>query len=111
MANNRVCLACGKAYEYCNSCPSSLNLPVWKNLFDTENCKTVFETASDYAQGAITKESARVKLSKCDINVSFKGNIKKILKEINKEDVKENIVIKNTELEKTYGNKKKLTRD
>lgn len=44
MANNRICLACGKAYEYCGSCPSSLNLPVWKNIFDTENCKTVFET-------------------------------------------------------------------
>lgn len=82
MANNRICLTCGKAYEYCGSCPSSLNLPVWKNLFDTENCKNVFETASDYAQQVITKESAKEKLSKCDLSGTFKEKIKKIIDDI-----------------------------
>lgn len=84
MANNRICLTCGKAYEYCGSCPSSLNLPVWKNLFDTENCKTVFETASDYAQKVINKESAKNKLSNCDVSNTyiFKPKIKTLVDEI-----------------------------
>ena len=82
MANNRICLTCGKAYEYCGSCPSSLNLPVWKNLFDTENCKTVFETVSDYAQNVITKDVAKKKLSNCDTSINYKENIQKYLDDI-----------------------------
>lgn len=79
---NRICLTCGKAYEYCGSCPTSLNLPVWKNLFDTENCKTVFETVSDYAQKVITKDVAKEKLSKCDTSSKYKENIQKYLDDI-----------------------------
>ena len=77
MANNRVCLTCGKAYEYCGYCPTSKNLPMWMNLFDTENCKNVFETVSDYAQGAISKETAATNLSLCDLSKvsTYKENI------------------------------------
>ena len=82
MANNRICLTCGKAYEYCGSCPSSLNLPVSKNLFDTENCKTVFKTVSDYAQNVITKDVAKKKLSNCDTSLKYKANIQKYLDDI-----------------------------
>lgn len=92
MANNRICLTCGKPYEYCGSCPSSLNLPVWKNLFDTENCKIVFETASDYAQKVITKESAKGKLSKCDLSISFKEKINNLVKDIIAEENIETII-------------------
>ena len=106
MANNRICLTCGKPYEYCGSCPSSLNLPVWKNLFDTDNCKTVFETVSDYAQKAITKESAKVRLSKCDVSGVFKDNIKNLIDDINEKDIK-NIETKENEMKVKYGNKKK----
>jgi hypothetical protein len=106
MANNRICLTCGKPYEYCGSCPSSLNLPVWKNIFDTENCKTVFEAVSDYAQNAITKESAKVRLSKCDVSGVFKDNIKKLIEDINKEDIK-NTDTKDNEFKIKSGNKKK----
>ena len=106
MANNRICLTCGKSYEYCGSCPSSLNLPVWKNLFDTDNCKTVFETVSDYAQKAITKESAKVRLSKCDVSGVFKDNIKNLIDDINEKDIK-NIETKENEMKVKYGNKKK----
>lgn len=84
MANNRTCLTCGEAYEYCGSCPSSLNLPVWKNLFHSENCKLVFQTVSDYAQNVISKESAKEKLAVCDLSCtqSFKENIRKYIDEI-----------------------------
>ena len=59
MANNRVCLCCGNAYEYCGSCRNGVNLPAWKNLFDNENCKDVFQTVSDYEQKAIDKTKAK----------------------------------------------------
>lgn len=106
MANNRICLTCGKAYEYCGSCPNSLNLPVWKNLFDTEICKTVFETASDYAQKVITKESAKSKLSYRDISdtTMFKEKINKLLDEIFKEETDEQVLPKIK-----YGSRKKST--
>ena len=79
---NRVCLACGKTYEFCSSCPTSKNLPVWKNIFDEENCKTVFEVTSDYAQGVITKDKAKDKLKNTNTKLDFKENIKKLLDEI-----------------------------
>lgn len=91
MANNRICLTCGKPYEYCGSCQSSLNLPVWKNIFDTENCKTVFETVSDYAQKGMTKKVAKIKLSNCDLSHDFKENIKKYIDEIITEEKVEHI--------------------
>ena len=106
MANNRICLTCGKPYAYCGSCQSSLNLPVWKNIFDTENCKTVFETVSDYAQNAITKEAARIRLSKCDVSGVFKDNIKSFIEDINKEDLKNTKENETNQMVK-QGNRKK----
>ena len=112
MANNRICLTCGKAYEYCGSCPSSLNHNKKKNLFDTENCKTVFETVSDYAQNVITKDVAKKKLSNCDTSINYKENIQKYLDDIVAEPKVE--VIDETEKEtqvvpKMKYSKKKVT--
>ena len=88
MANNRICIACGKEYEYCGFCPKSLNLPVWKNIFDTENCKNIFEIASDYAQNMITKERAKERLLCCDLsNIdSFKEKVRDYSYEIMAEE-------------------------
>lgn len=111
MANNRVCLTCSKAYEYCGSCPSSLNLPVWKSLFDTENCKIVFETVSDYAQKVITKESAKGKLSKCDLNTTFKEKINNLIKDIVAEENIETVIneaVKPVLPKMKYNGKKKI---
>ena len=91
MANNRICLSCGKQYEYCGSCANSRNLPAWKNIFDTETCKDIFECVSDYEQNAITKEHAKEMLSKYDLSkVSMKDKIKTIVNEIVNEDNIEN---------------------
>jgi uncharacterized membrane protein len=114
---NRICLTCGNAYEYCGSCPTSLNLPVWKNIFDTENCKIVFETVSDYAQNVITKDVAKEKLSKYNTSGKCKENIRKYLKDIMAESKAEIVVETETETEiekeeqsipKTKYNKKKV---
>lgn len=89
---NRTCLACGKKYEYCGSCPTSANLPVWKNIFDTENCKTIFENASDFAQGVISKDVAKNRISKCDFSIKYKDNIQKHINDIMAEPKVEKIV-------------------
>lgn len=89
MANNRVCLCCGNAYEYCGTCRKNVNLPAWKNLFDTENCKEIFQIVSDYEQKAIDKEKAKKMISACDIKQTFKDKIKKTVDEITAEPKKE----------------------
>ena len=91
MANNRICLCCGNAYEYCGSCRNGINLPAWKNLFDNENCKDVFQTVSDYEQKAIDKTKAKRILASCDLKHTFKSNIAKVVDEIVKEEKKESV--------------------
>lgn len=93
MANNRICLSCGKAYEYCGSCANSKNLPVWKNLFDEQICKDVFECVSDYKQNAITKERAKERLAGCDLSKvsEMKDIIKDTVEEIFHEDKTETV--------------------
>ena len=81
---NRICKTCGKAYYYCPSCTKSLISPQWMLMWDTENCKNIFEIVSNYAQGIISKDVARKQLEKCDLKnrYSFKENIRKLLDEI-----------------------------
>ena len=84
MANNRICLTCGKSYEYCGSCNSSLKYPVWMSIFYTENCKNIFEVVSDYKQKTITKKRAIERLEKCDLtNRNYlKENMREIIDEL-----------------------------
>lgn len=104
MANNRVCLTCGKAYEYCSSCASAKNLPVWKNLFDEELCKVAFTCVSDYKQNVITKERAKERLNGYDLSdvSSMKDSIKEVINEILQED--------ETETEKPIVTKKTIAK-
>lgn len=92
MANNRICLACGKAYEYCGSCENTRKLPVWKNLFDSEECKVIFECVSDYEQKAIDKKRAQKRISGYESKVSeMKDEIRKVAEEIIHEDKPETV--------------------
>ena len=75
---NKTCLVCQKSYHYCYSCPTDLQNPSWKNLFDTEQCKEIFNILSRNGQGMITDEEAKELLSKCDLTQkdTFADNIK-----------------------------------
>lgn len=85
---NRICKTCGKEYFFCSHCEKSLNSPQWMLMWHDENCKTVYEIASDYAQGRISKKDAKVKLAKCDLKVlyTFNENIRNILEDIMTEE-------------------------
>ena len=85
---NRICKTCGKAYYYCSNCDKSISSPQWMLMWDTENCKTIFETVSNYAQGIDSKEVARKKLEKCDLKMkyAFNKNIARLVDEIMAKD-------------------------
>ena len=85
---NRICKTCGKQYFFCNNCERKLNSPQWMLMWDTENCKSIFEIVSNYAQKVDSKAVAKKKLSKCDLSqqYSFTENIRVLIEEIMHED-------------------------
>lgn len=96
---NRTCFVCGKQYHYCYSCPSDLQNPSWKNLFDVENCKNIFNILCRHGQSMIADEEARELLNRCDLSQrdGFTDNIKNHIDQIFNVVVEENI---NTETTK-----------
>ena len=93
---NRTCLVCGKQYHYCYSCPSDLQNPSWKNLFDNENCKKIFNILCRHGQNMITDEEAREMLAECNLshkeefNESIKDHLNRVFNVVaNENDNKE----------------------
>ena len=70
--NNRKCICCSTEYRYCNSCSEDRTKPAWYAIYHNENCKDIFNTASDYLAGAITKEEAKQKFDACDLSYKYK---------------------------------------
>ena len=80
--NNRKCICCSTEYRYCNSCSEDRTKPAWYAIYHNENCKDIFNTASDYLAGAITKEEAKQKFDACDLSQKNKLH-SKIVEAIN----------------------------
>ena len=100
---NRTCMVCKMQYYHCYSCPSDLQNPSWKSIFDNENCKDIFNILSRHGQGKITDEEAKELLSKCDLTKkdTFAENIKnhinqifgvEIVNEIKEEKIEKEVV-------------------
>ena len=86
---NRTCYCCNEKYYYCPSCADEFR-PSWMVMFDTEDCKTIFQTCSSYNNGSVTKEEAKqifkdIKFKDFDL---YEKSVSDTLKEIYKEDVK-----------------------
>lgn len=86
--NNAVCRICGKEYHVCLSCSDAMKLHPWKIYTDSQSCFQVFQVVRGFSTGVYTKDEAREKLQNVDLkNVdSFRPHIKKIVKDILKED-------------------------
>ena len=86
--NNAVCSICGKAYHLCLSCSDAMKLHPWKIYTDSQNCFQVFQVIRGFSTGVYTKDEAREKLQNVDLRDidSFRPHIKKIVKDILKED-------------------------
>lgn len=91
--NNAVCSICGKAYHMCLSCSDAMKLHPWKIYTDTQECFKVFQVVRGFSTGVYTKDEAREKLQNVDLKDidSFRPHIKKIVKDILKE---EKVVVK-----------------
>ena len=77
---NRKCHVCGKPYQYCPSCSSDINKPLWMIMFDTEECKTIFYTLTEYFYGRKAKEEVRQDLAGIEL-----GDFDEYMKPIDKQ--------------------------
>ena len=66
--NNKTCIVCSKKYSYCPTCNEDRNKMPWHNIYCSENCKIIFEVASDYLAEALDRKEAKDKLAKCDLS-------------------------------------------
>ena len=86
--NNAVCSICGKAYHLCLSCSDAMKLHPWKTYTDSQECFKVFQVVRGFSTGVYIKDEAKEKLQNVDLKNldSFRPHIKKIVKDILKED-------------------------
>ena len=86
--NNAVCSICGKEYYMCLSCSDAMKLHPWKTHTDTQECFKVFQVVKGFSTGVYTKDEAKEKLQNVDLKDinSFRPHIKKIVKDILKEE-------------------------
>lgn len=86
--NNATCAICGEPYYVCMSCRDSLKINPWKVHADTPNCYKVYQVVHGFSTGVYTKDEAKDKLKNIDLGNlnSFRPHIKKIVKDILKED-------------------------
>ena len=86
--NNAVCSICGKAYHLCLSCSDAMKLHPWKTYTDTQECFKAFQVVRGFSTGVYTKDEAKEKLQNVDLKDinSFRPHIKKIVKDILKEE-------------------------
>lgn len=80
--SNRICVVCGKGYHYCPTCREDVTKPRWMTMFDTENCKVIFDTATKFNLGKITAIEAQEQLKDCNLHIDFSNVIQQDLKNI-----------------------------
>ena len=94
--NNAICSICGKEYYACLSCSDAMKLHPWKTYTDTQECFKAFQVVRGFSTGVYTKDEAKEKLQNVGLKdiESFRPHIKKIVKDILKED---KVVVKTAE--------------
>ena len=68
MVKNKKCLACQKSFSYCPDCSKVDALaPAWKSEFCCEDCKTLWQTATKFNIGKLTKAEAKAIISALEL--------------------------------------------
>lgn len=67
MSKKAICICCGKEYELCPHCPTFIAYTPWRRMHCSIEHFKVFETAREYKNGTLSKESARERLSRIGI--------------------------------------------
>ena len=86
--NNAKCSICGNEYYVCLSCHDSMKLHPWKIHCCSASHFQVFQVLRGFSTNVYTKDEAKEKLQNInleDLN-SFRPHIKKVIKDILKED-------------------------
>lgn len=65
MAMMRTCITCGTRYEYCGNCKGQAKGPTWKNIYDKESCKIIFNTLASFKNGTLTAEQTHDIVLRC----------------------------------------------
>lgn len=69
MKDDKTCVVCGKAYKYCQSCPSKYNTSeTWRNIFCSENCRSIYHIYDQLKAGQISEKNANKELKKLDMS-------------------------------------------
>lgn len=86
--HNATCKICGKSYYACMSCADTIKLNPFKSFTDTAEHFKVFQVVRGFSTGVYTKDEAKEKFKNIDLKdiESFRPHIKKIVKDILKED-------------------------
>lgn len=69
---NKECILCKTKYSFCNRCEAYDHLPRWMAIYCSDNCRTVFTTATDYEYKHLSKEDAKNILDSCDLSARDK---------------------------------------
>jgi len=82
--NNKTCVCDGKRYSYCPHCSADNSKPSWMNMFCSENCKNLFQAATDYYAGELTPSKAKVIVENADLSNkdNFKPSIVRFIDEL-----------------------------
>ncbi len=82
--NNKTCTVCKTLYSYCPHCSADNSKPSWMNMFCSENCKNLFQAATDYYAGELTPSKAKAIVEKADLSNkdNFKPSIVKFIDEL-----------------------------
>lgn len=93
---NKTCTVCGTKYSYCPVCSADNSKPSWMNMFCSENCKDLFQAATDYYAGELEPGKAKVIVEKSDLSnkENFKPSVQKFIDALEnvKADYSSNVV-------------------
>lgn len=101
---DKICIVCGKKYQYCGNCDRFRTYPRWMESFDNDNCHIIFNTIMEYRAGVKTINQASAILNKCDLSYrdKFKEDINVFITAIlagGKDEVKEEPKIEEVKLD------------
>ena len=81
---NKTCTVCNTKYSFCPNCAADNSKPSWMNMFCSENCKNLFQAATDFYAGELTPGKAKAVVEKADLSnkANFKPSVVKFIDEL-----------------------------
>lgn len=78
MRGDRKCIICGKKYKYCIPCGNGSPNETWRYIYCSEDCRQLFNIASDWTANKLSAIEAKIKLD--GINIPPLNNLQSSLR-------------------------------